>query len=456
MIAAIVGSMLFVFMLGNYLIFQFTLDSHNQSVRNRLMVIARTAALFVDAELFEQVPLTPEGIHSPAFRQIVDNLNKIKLANPQISYIYTMKKTPESGIWQFVVDPDYNVSKDGEVLTAYPGDLYRAERYPQMLQVFDGPAADLRVNEDEWGEALSGYAPILNGRGEAVGMVGVDIRADDIRRMRLTVYRRGLLVLGVGVLLSLAIGLLTGQRIAGPFAQLSAGTRELARGNLKHRVQIFYGNDEIGEFAESFNAMAARMEESREQLLNYFYDVVKTLVKILELRDHYTLGHSEAVSEHAGLIAARMGYSAEEVRLLKKMTLLHDIGKIGIHDSILNKKGSLTPEEWEIIKRHPLIGEDILKPVLRDEAMLAVVRQHHERYDGKGYPDGLSGDRINIFAAIVAVADSYDAMTSERAYKKAMSQSEAVQELKFHCGSQFHPEVVAVFLGILEEEHGPA
>jgi putative nucleotidyltransferase with HDIG domain len=455
-IAAIVGSMLFVFMLGNYFIFQFALDSQNQAVRDRLMTIARTASLFVDAELFEQVPLTPEGIHSPAFRRIADNLNKIKTANPRISYIYTMKRTAEPGIWQFVVDPDYEVSKDGEVLTSYPGDLYRAARYPQMLKAFDGPAADLRINEDEWGAALSGYAPILDGRGEAVGMIGVDLRADDIRQMRLTVYRRGLLVMGAGVLLSLAVGFFTGQRITGPFSRLSVGTRELARGNLKHRVQIFHGNDEIGELADSFNMMASQLEESRDQLLNYFYDVVKTLIKILELRDQYTLGHSEAVSARAGLIASRMGYSPEEVGMLKKIALLHDIGKIGIHDDIINKKGPLTPREWEIIKQHPLIGEDILKPVLRDEAMLAVVRQHHERYDGKGYPDGLSGDQISLFAAIVAVADSYDAMTAERAYKKALSRSEAVQELKLHCGSQFHPEVVAVFLKILEEERDQA
>ena len=136
------------------------------------------------------------------------------------------------------------------------------------------------------------------------------------------------------------------------------------------------------------------------------------------------------------------------------MAILHDIGKVGIEDRILKKPGKLTDEELQQVKTHPVIGEEILRPVLENEDMLAVVRGHHERYDGKGYPDRLKGENMNILAAIVAVADAYHAMTSERPYRKAMSKEEAIKELKKHKGSQFHPKVLDIFLRVLGENSG--
>jgi len=160
------------------------------------------------------------------------------------------------------------------------------------------------------------------------------------------------------------------------------------------------------------------------------------------------------LARNAGKIALKMGLSREQAGLFRRMTLLHDIGKVGVKDSILNKPGTLTPQEWEAIKKHPLIGEQILKPVLDNPDMLSVVRGHHERYDGSGYPDGLSREQISIYAAIVSVADAYDAMTSDRAYRKGMSKEEAIAELVKYKGTQFNPKVVDVFLEILKEEQG--
>ncbi len=131
------------------------------------------------------------------------------------------------------------------------------------------------------------------------------------------------------------------------------------------------------------------------------------------------------------------------------MALLHDIRRFGIQEKILNKKDGLTEEEWEVVRKHPIIGEDILKPILLNEEMLAIVRGHHERYDGKGYPDKLSGDNINIFAAILFVADAYDAMTSLRAYRPALSKQEAIEELQKNRGTQFNPRVVDAFIQAL-------
>ena len=142
----------------------------------------------------------------------------------------------------------------------------------------------------------------------------------------------------------------------------------------------------------------------------------------------------------------------ERVKLVKDTALLHDIGKLAIHEHILNKPEKLTDAEWEIVRKHPEIGEEILKPVVLTEEMLAIVRNHHERYDSTGYPDKISGKNINILAAVVTVADAYDAMTSPRAYRWALSKEHAIGELKKNSGTQFHPKVVEAFLKVLEED----
>ncbi len=131
---------------------------------------------------------------------------------------------------------------------------------------------------------------------------------------------------------------------------------------------------------------------------------------------------------------------------------MHDIGKLGIEEKILNKVDPLTEEEWKIIKRHPISGKEILRPVFFEKDGLEIISQHHERFDGNGYPHGLSGKETNILAQILSVADAFDAMTSARAYRKPLSKSEAIRELKENSGSQFNPEVVNIFLKILEDE----
>ena len=153
-------------------------------------------------------------------------------------------------------------------------------------------------------------------------------------------------------------------------------------------------------------------------------------------------------------IARQMGLPEEKIELLREAALLHDIGKLGIQDMILSKKVVLTNEDWHIIHKHPEIGEEILRPISLDIELLAVVRGHHERYDGKGYPDGLKGDKIDILTAIVAAADSYDAMVSNRAYKNNMTETDAIEQLKANRGLQFDPKVIDAFIEVLEKEGG--
>ncbi len=444
-------SMVSVLALSNLLICKFSLDSQFESLRDKLKIIAQTTSLMIDGEMLLQIPLNHEGVNTPQYQMILEKLIKIKVANPQIKYIYTMTKTNQEGIWQFIVDADPVLIKENRKETAFPGDWYNAGRFPEMLKSFDGPAADTKLEVDEWGVTLSGYAPILDKEGKVVAMIGVDILADDVYKIQREVQHRAILVLGLGLVLSLLLGMYASKRMASPVDKLVEATRRIAKGDLKYQVQI-QGYDEISELGRAFNHMAISLHRSRKRILGYLFSVVKTLVKILELRDFYTKGHSQAVSNYAGRIATKMGFPKETVKLFKRMTLLHDIGKLGIKDTILNKQGSLTQEEWEIMKKHPIIGEEILKPVLGEEEMLSIVRGHHERYDGTGYPDRLSQDKINIFASIVSVADAYHAMTSHRSYRSALSREHAIEELKKNSGTQFNPKIVQIFLDILDEE----
>ncbi len=139
--------------------------------------------------------------------------------------------------------------------------------------------------------------------------------------------------------------------------------------------------------------------------------------------------------------------------MLRKAGELHDIGKLAVHEHILTKEGKLTEEEWEMIRRHPVIGAEALKPVCFNEIIMTSIRYHHERPDGTGYPEKLKQNEISLFAQIIAVADAYDAMTTNRPYRKAMDKRSAVDEIKKNSGSQFNPAVAEAFVRILQEEN---
>ncbi|MEE8062436.1 MAG: HD domain-containing phosphohydrolase [Gemmatimonadales bacterium] len=178
-----------------------------------------------------------------------------------------------------------------------------------------------------------------------------------------------------------------------------------------------------------------------------FVEQIQLAVRMLEAKDRYTLGHSQRVREYAVQTAVMMGYADSDVEDFKVGGELHDIGKIGTSDTILNKPGPLTAEEFVKIKRHTTDGEEILRPIFRDRpAVLNIVRSHHERLDGSGFPDGLAGDEIPMEARIVAVVDAYDAMTTTRAYRPSRAASEAVEELRRCSGSQFEHDAVEAFL----------
>jgi len=191
-----------------------------------------------------------------------------------------------------------------------------------------------------------------------------------------------------------------------------------------------------------------KVEEQARKIRNAFLNAITALAYALEAKDKYTSGHSQRVAGISVAIAAEMGLSKPEIEKIRLAGLIHDIGKIGVREAVLNKPGKVSAKEYQHILSHSDIGEHILTPIVEDEVILKAVRHHHERYDGTGYPDRLSGEQIPLAARILAVADSYDAIISGRPYRAAKSIQTACDEIKRHRGGQFDPEVVDAFLRI--------
>jgi putative two-component system response regulator len=195
-----------------------------------------------------------------------------------------------------------------------------------------------------------------------------------------------------------------------------------------------------------------KVAEQTETLINLYADTLEALVLALDLREHETGFHSYRVTEYSLTLARKLGLPDKALSILAKGALLHDIGKIGIPDSILLKPGKLTDEEWKIMKMHPTMGYELLKKIDFLEEAAEIVLSHHEHYNGKGYPRGLKGEQIPLGARIFSVVDALDAMTSNRPYRQALSFEEAIERIAKSSGSQFDPSIVRVFLSIPKEE----
>ena len=194
------------------------------------------------------------------------------------------------------------------------------------------------------------------------------------------------------------------------------------------------------------------LEETNEKLEQAYLESVQTLRYTVEAKDTYTRGHSDRVSEFSVLIGKKLGLPEEQLKILRIGGLFHDIGKIGIPDSILQKETKLTDDEYSEIKNHPSIGAHILGAASIFKDIIPIVKHHHERYDGKGYPSGLAGENIPYLARITAVADTFDAMTSKRSYRDALDLQYVKDEFERCKGTQFDPQIAEVFINILNND----
>ena len=236
-----------------------------------------------------------------------------------------------------------------------------------------------------------------------------------------------------------------------PIRKISNVTEKIAKGDLEARVELNSSN-EIGILANSVNTMALKLEKLFTELDEIYLGTLNSLTKALEAKDDYTANHSANVTRYALDLGLYLGLRAEELKILKQGAMLHDLGKIGIPDDVLKKDDELNKLERDIIQQHPPLTSAILDPLEKFKHFSDIARYHHERWDGKGYPDGLTGENIPFLARIVSITDSWDAMTSDRVYRKGMEKEQALQILEQERDNgQWDPCLVDQFVILLRE-----
>ncbi len=252
----------------------------------------------------------------------------------------------------------------------------------------------------------------------------------------------------LAVLLSVCISVLAARHITGPLEVLTTSSRAIAQGDFSHRVQLS-SRTEIGELANTFNRMSEDLERfvldlkrAAEENRALFMGSIQMLAGAVDEKDPYTRGHSDRVTRYSALLAKEMGLPEDQIEIVRVSAQLHDVGKIGIEDRILKKPGALTPEEYEVMKTHTTRGANILRPVEQLREMIPGIELHHESLDGRGYPYGLKGDAVPLTARIISVADTFDAMTTNRPYQAAYTPEYAIKVIRALAVTKFDPRAV--------------
>lgn len=320
---------------------------------------------------------------------------------------------------------------------------------------------EVTVRSDQRGgiECFDFTAPIafLDTR---LGTVQLGIDKASLEQSKVLARRKIFFVAALVLLAGSIATLFVSRIVTQPVARLSEGVSRLKSGQYRDPIAAFT-QDELGDLTRNFNAMAAELLAQKERLAAYadsldtaYLDTVKILAAAIDARDPYTLGHSQRVAGLSLLLGRKLGLDPQSLRELEIACFLHDVGKIRVPDRILAKEGPLDPEETALMVRHVRHGADILGLAASLQRFIPTALSHHEHYDGRGYPVGMQGDEIPLFAAIVAIADAYDAMTSSRPYRAGRSATEAVAELRRCRGTQFSPHLVDLFVSALTEETG--
>jgi putative nucleotidyltransferase with HDIG domain len=402
-----------------------------QSLGGLLLNIARTGALLVDGDLHQGV--VDSGRNDTAeYARLRSQLARIQETNQLTDPVYTLSHV-QGEMARFAVISNGRESVGKEYRLAVP-------IQPILRRVLDqGVGAYTDIYTNEHGTWISGFAPIRDASGRTVAALDVDFRAD-VYLGELAGVRRGLYLHSLAAaVLALGAGLLLARHITRPLAQLTSLARSVVEGDLSGRVRIG-ARDETGMLGNVLYLMIDRLQVSHKSM-------VDVLVRALEARGAEP-GSLSRLASAALFVGENLGLSPTQREALELGALLHDIGKIRTPEAILQKPAPLTDAEREVIRRHPTLGTDILESVPLLTPALDVVGNHHERYDGTGYPNRLSAATIPLTARIFAVVDALFAMTHDRPYRSARSADEALNEIRREAGKQFDPRVVEAVLKV--------
>jgi HD-GYP domain-containing protein (c-di-GMP phosphodiesterase class II) len=292
---------------------------------------------------------------------------------------------------------------------------------------------------------------------QKVGKVILGLKPDSLVAAQKKARQKTVWIAILAMSFGVAGTLVSANLLTAPIKRLATGVTQVKTGAGRVEIAIT-SRDELGQLTSSFNEMSRVILSQKESLKTYAHTLeesytamVRILAAALDARDKYTLGHSARVAWLSILIGKKLGLGESELKDLEMSCFLHDIGKIRVPDVILAKKAPLNDEEYVLIKQHPIHGAEILGLAKVLHKYIPAVLHHHEWHNGQGYPNGLQGEEIHLYAQIVAIADCYDAMTSSRPYRKGRSKSAAIKELRKASGTQFSPELVEIFLGAIKD-----
>jgi len=420
----------------------FTLKKNLQEgLSKSLEHIAITAAVMIDGDSHERIA----SMKDRDYLQIQSILRRVKDSNQITSPLYTLRRSGREA--EFIISTDY-----GSLL----GGKYPLRR--EMLRALAGDgSSSTGIYEDKNGRWMSAYAPIKNSSGKVVAILEVDHHADfivaQLRNRLFMIMSLCLLVLIISLLVSIPLV----KTITSSIMKLDEVAHRLEKWDYNYPVKISSG-DEVEYLAKTFEQMRSSLKKHIAELKETWLrekkshlDSIIALSKAIEIRDPYTKGHIERVSQYSALIAEAMGVPKDDIEKLKYGCILHDIGKIGIDMGIIDKPAKLSGSEYTKIKEHPKLGLEIIAGVEFLEKAKDIVLHHQERFDGGGYPLGLQGDKIPVLARIVALTDAFDAMTSDRPYRSRMKDKKAIETIMAEKGKQFDPEVCKAFYKVKDK-----
>ncbi|NIM95241.1 MAG: HD domain-containing protein [Anaerolineales bacterium] len=314
----------------------------------------------------------------------------------------------------------------------------------------DRDVADIRYREI--------MGPLELRGGNDVGLIGTSLPQAFLVRASQATWLRVFSFITIALALVIAVGIFVAGRLTNPLLQVVQASLQVTQGNLNVKVEPS-GSDEVTTLAHTFNRMVdslntskQRLQKAHEVTVEAYDKTIEGWSKALELRDQDTEGHTQRVTEMTMRLAKWIGVPEAKLTHIRRGALLHDIGKMGIPDAILNKDGLLTDEEWQIMRRHPTFAYEMLSPILYLRPALQIPLCHHEKWDGTGYPRGLEGEKIPLEARIFAVVDVWDALSSDRPYREAWSIERVVDLMISEKGAHFDPRVVNAFVEMLESE----
>ncbi len=381
--------------------------------------------------------LAPYSILSSDLLGIDNIVSKLKEANTDVEYVAVTNA-------EMKILAHTDIARRGELFIPSPRNTFKESQ--DGTRVYEVQLAT--------GTLLEIVSPILFD-GKQIGNVIIGINQSVLFHARAETRRKILAGFGITMLLGIGCIIVLSSVITRPIKELARGVEELKQGR-QAKLRI-YSNDELGNLTARFNQMTELTTKQQERLGAYateleeaYVSTVKVLSAAIDARDPYTLGHSTRVAALTRSIGAAIGLSHHELEDLEIASLFHDVGKLKTPDCVLLKDGPLDPQEHREISNHSESGAAILSRARSLQKYIPAVRHHHEWFSGEGYPDGLRGDDIPLHAAIIAVADAFDAMTSARPYKNALSHEEALQELALFAGRQFSPRLVEVLHQVIE------